>query len=284
MGGIYWIASYPKSGNTWFRAFLQNLRENPEQPVGINSLTTGSIASSREWVESVAQFDLSDLSHGEIDLLRPRVYEWTGQHSETGYHKIHDAYRILPDGEPLTSRNATRGVLCIVRNPLDVAPSLANHMGMSIDDAISLMANPQAALSGGTNRQHRQLRQIIGSWSSHVASWLDTPGLNVHQIRYEDMLSDAQRCFSEAAKFLELPHDPDRIDRALAFSHFDELSRQEAEEGFRERPWRATTFFREGRAGGWRDRLTEQQVSRIVEDHGAMMRRLGYLDEQGMPL
>ena len=53
MGGIYWLASYPKSGNTWFRAFLCNLQEDGEEPADINDLATGGIASARGWLDEV---------------------------------------------------------------------------------------------------------------------------------------------------------------------------------------------------------------------------------------
>ena len=76
MGGIYWLASYPKSGNTWFRAFLRNLLEDDEAPVDINDLSTGSIASARGWLDEVLGFDTADLSPNEVEQLRPEVYRW----------------------------------------------------------------------------------------------------------------------------------------------------------------------------------------------------------------
>ena len=134
-GGIYWLASYPKSGNTWFRAFLQNLQVDGDTPVDINELKTGAIASARGWIDQVLGFDSADLSHEELDALRPRVYEWSAQGEAYGYHKAHDAWTYLRNGEPLLSAKATRGVLYLVRNPLDVAISYANHnsTGINID-------------------------------------------------------------------------------------------------------------------------------------------------------
>jgi hypothetical protein len=281
MGGIYWIASYPKSGNTWFRTFLHNLQSNTDAPVEINDLATGSIASSRSWIDRVVGFEVSDLTHEEIDRLRPDVYRWALQADEIGYHKIHDAYQIGADGVPLTSIEGTLGALYIVRNPLDVAPSFANHNRSSIDTAIELMGDSQGALSGSRRRLHRQLRQVLRSWSGHVESWVDAPGLNCHVLRYEDMHATPQQSFGAAAKFLGLPHDVERVQRAVAFSAFEELSRQEAEKGFRERPPRTERFFLQGKSGGWREKLTSEQVKRIVTDHGPMMQRFGYLDADG---
>jgi hypothetical protein len=108
--------------------------------------------------------------------------------------------------------------------------------------------------------------------------------LNRQVIRYEDMQADPLATFSQAARFLALPGDPARVDKAIRFSDFRELARQEAEKGFRERPQHTERFFREGRSGGWRDKLTVAQVSRIVAAHGPVMRRFGYLDERDEPV
>ena len=107
MGGIYWLASYPKSGNTWFRTFLRNLIEDGDQPADINELSTGNIASSCGWLAEVLGFDTAELDPDEVDRLGPEVYRWSLKDNEIGYHKIHDAYTYTRSCEPLISREAT---------------------------------------------------------------------------------------------------------------------------------------------------------------------------------
>jgi len=284
MGGIYWLASYPKSGNTWFRTFLRNLQEDGDEPVDINDLSTGAIASGRGWLDEVLGFDTAELSPDEVERLRPAVYRWALHEEGVGYHKIHDAYTHTSDGEPLVSREATLGALYILRNPLDVAPSAANHWHCSIDQAIERMGRSDMALARTKKALPDQVRQRLLSWSEHVLSWADARGLNCRVIRYEDMLADPVTTFSEAARFLKLPDDPARVEKAVRFSDFKELARQEAEKGFRERPLHTESFFRQGKSGGWRDKLTVAQVERIIADHGAVMRRFGYLDADGRPV
>ncbi len=77
MSGIYWLASYPKSGNTWLRSFLSNLQQDGDAPADINELATGTIASARDWLDEALGFDSADLSADEIDRLRPAVYRWS---------------------------------------------------------------------------------------------------------------------------------------------------------------------------------------------------------------
>jgi hypothetical protein len=279
MGGIYWLASYPKSGNTWFRAFLRNLQEDGEEPVDINELQTGAIASARGWLDEVLGFDTAELTPDEVERLRPSVYRWSAAHDDgIGYHKIHDAYTLTADGEPLVSREGTLGALYLIRNPLDVAPSAANHWHCSLEQAVDNLCLPGLAFCKTRKALPDQVRQRMGSWSEHVLSWVDAPGLKVEVVRYEDLLARPQETFTRAARFLQLPDDPERIAKAIRFSDFRELARQEAEKGFRERPRHAERFFRQGQSGEGRQRLTAEQIERLTQTHADVMRRFGYLE------
>ncbi|MDF1722490.1 MAG: sulfotransferase domain-containing protein [Minwuia sp.] len=284
MGGIYWLASYPKSGNTWFRTFLQNLMSVADTPTDINKLNTGSIASSRNWIDDVIGFDTSDLRQDEIESLRPHVYRWMCRGDGVAYHKIHDAYTHTGEGRPLVDDIATLGALYIIRNPLDVAPSYAGHRNCSIDDAIGSMGDPRHALARSQKALPDQLLQFVGTWSQHVISWVDAERLNVKVIRYEDMHATPDRTFGSAADFLGLDTDTERRRRAIDFSSFDIVAGQEARSGFRERPPQAERFFRKGVAGDWRESLTDAQVTRIIADHGIVMSRFGYLDAAMQPV
>ena len=277
MGGIYWLASYPKSGNTWLRAFLRNLLEDGEAPVDINDLSTGSIASARGWLDEVLGFDTADLSPDEVERLRPQVYQWALTDDEVGYHKIHDAYTLTQDGEPIVSREGTLGALYILRNPLDVAPSAANHWHCSLEKAVENLCKPQMAFCKTRKALPPQVRQRMGTWSEHVLSWVDAPDLKVEVIRYEDMLENPLATFTRAVQFLQLPDDVDRISKAIRFSDFRELARQESEKGFRERPSHTERFFRQGQTGRGRSQLTPEQIDRLIEVNGEVMRRFGYL-------
>ena len=88
--------------------------------------------------------------------------------------------------------------------------------------------------------------------------------------------------FAGAIRFLGLDDNLERVRRAVTFSSFENLRQQELEHGFKAKPFAAFSFFRSGRAGGWQDVLTENQVERLVREHGAVMRRVGYLPERNI--
>ncbi len=285
MSGIVWLASYPKSGNTWFRAFLANLRGEPDEPADINQLRTGWIASARDPFDDYAGVESSDLTAGEIDRLRPDVYlRMAADAEETGYHKVHDAYTTLAGGRPLFPPEATRSALYFLRNPLDVAVSYAHHSHRDVEVVIRWMGQRKHCFCAGPRRLHNQLRQRLLTWSGHVESWIEAPGIDVHVMRYEDMRLDGEATFAAAARFAGLPDAPEEIRRALAASAFEELRRQEAERGFGEKNPRAESFFRKGEVGSWREALSDEQAARIVADHRQVMARFGYLDSDGKPV
>jgi aryl sulfotransferase len=291
MTSTIWLASYPKSGNTWLRILLANLVVNTERPVDINDLPArGSIASARGPFDDLLLIDSGLLTHDEVDCLRPRVYEELarGAHDDDDapgiatpavrFPKVHDAYARTPKGEPLLGgARGADGALVLVRDPRDVAPSLADYVNWSIDDAIAFMNDGDAAWCRRTVSQDAQLRQKLAGWSRHVASWLDQSDIPVHLMRYEDLRTDTFAVLCDALRFASVTATPADVRRAVAFSNFSELQKQEKAKGFCEAAQRpGAKFFRRGESGRWRDDLTPEQVARIEKAHGPMMLRLGY--------
>ena len=282
-----WLASYPKSGNTWMRLLAAGLWLKDGETLDINDLPgTRGIASARAPFEYHTLIDSSLLTHDEIDALRPAVHEAQARGDEeaesiaiTYFVKTHDAYTRLPGGAPLLAgRAGADGAILIVRDPRGVAPSFANHNNSDIDKIIARMADPEGCMSGSTAKLDPQIRQRLLGWSAFNASWLDQDDLPILTVRYEDMIADTASALSRVIAFVGLASEPDKIARAVAAADFAELVRQEAEVGFREAPRKMSTarFFRRGEAFAWEEELSEEQIERIESVHGAMMRRLGY--------
>jgi hypothetical protein len=284
----FWLASYPKSGNTWMRILLANLLATDGVPIRINAIRmSNAIAASRLLFDALLLIDSGLLTQDEIDSLRPRVHEQSARGAAPDFGpadlpavrftKVHDAYTLTAKGEPLLAgAGGADGAIVIVRDPRDVAASLAYHLDMPIDEVIAFMAMPRAAFPNSRRTIH--LRQRLLAWHLHVASWLDQDDIPVHLVRYEDMLSDTPAVLRSVAAFAGIDVPDEAIDRAVRFSAFAELQRQERQEGFRETPLRVQhrRFFRRGEAGAWRHELTAEQVARIEAVQGPMMRRLGY--------
>jgi len=275
--GIVWLASFPKSGNTWFRVFLANLTAGEAGPADINDLDErGGIASDRQALEAATLLDSGLLSADDVERLRPQVYaRLAAEMTAERWIKVHDAWTHNADGEPVMGR-AARAAIYLARDPRDVAVSLAHHNNISLDGAIELMAGPRSALCRGRRGQPPQLRQRLLSWSAHVESWLGQSDTPVHLVRYEDLRADPTAAFTAALRFAARAASEVEIARAIRHSDFGEMQRQEAVRGFVERTSRTAPFFRAGEVGGWQDALNADQVSRVEAAHGGAMTRLGY--------
>lgn len=273
MGKILWLASYPKSGNTWLRVFLHNLFRDPNEPYDINKLHEFCSADSvSAWYEQMAGRKATELSEEEVASLRPKVHEaLTRIHPDTVFVKTHNAL-IVSHGTEMITMAQTAGAIYVVRNPLDVALSYADHYGLDIDTAIEALNLPGQAM---TNTE-RHVYQVFGSWSENVKSWTGNPHPALHVMRYEDMTDRPLETFGAVAAFLGLRPTRERLQRAIDNSSFGELQKQEAARGFEERSEKAEKFFRKGQSGQWREVLTPAQVDRIVSAHEEQMRRFGY--------
>jgi len=274
MGKIVWLASFPKSGNTWLRAFLHNLFRRPDEAYDINRLIDFCTSDSAIGnFTAAAGGPVTGMSRAEIARLRPKVHELlTKVFPDNVFVKTHHAL-VEENGVPTITMAHTAGAIYVVRNPLDVVLSFADHFGLSIDDAIAEMNRP--GMSTEVTEGH--VHQVYGSWSENVESWTSRPNPALHVMRYEDMLAQPEQTFGAVARFLGLNPAPDRLRRAIEQSSFETLQRQEARHGFKERSKASRRFFREGRAGQWRERLAPAQVEALVKAHEKQMRRFGYL-------
>ena len=274
MGKIVWLASFPKSGNTWLRAFIHNLLADPGEAYDINSLDTFCVHDSQaQWYQRLDPRPPTAMTLGEIAALRPRVHRlFTELGGPPIFVKTHMAMAEL-GGTPLITVEHSAAAIYIVRNPLDVVVSHSHHYGADIDTTIGLLESEGTV----TVASETHVGEYHGSWSEHVRSWTSRPSPGLLVVRYEDMLSAPHRSFTAIDRFLRLDSPRDRLERAIRRSSFKVLQEQEKRRGFREKTPVAERFFRAGKAGQWRTVLTQAQVDRIVEAHREQMERFGYL-------
>lgn len=269
MSGVYWLASYPKSGNTWLRLLLRSYM------AGGAAIDINDPAQDGWSVNGRAQFDeligvaASDLTDAEILAWWPSALEkWARARTDSVYLKTHALRRPV---------EATRGAIYLVRDPRDVALSLARHTDRSIDAAIAAMGTRDLVADRTHGGLRPRLPQDWGSWSQNVESWLAPAPFPVKVVPYEAMRADPAAALSALLPVLGFAVDHTAVEAAIAATSLDALRAQEAAKGFVEAVG-TQRFFGEGRVGGWREILTPAQRARIESDHGRVMARLGYLD------
>ena len=280
MAEIVWLASYPKSGNTWTRALLAAYFG--EGAFDLNNLGSGIRLGGIRSLDDLIGVDPSHLRLDEVLAYRPRAARVLARDvaNEEGplFSKIHSANHPTPSGERVFPSDVGRA-LYVVRNPLDVVTSAAPFFDWTLDQAVEVLGDEGFILNHRPGRFAKIIPEPLLTWSNHVRSWLDAPGLSAHVLRYEDLQADPAAAFTGALRFVGVEPDGDRVAAAVETARFDRLREREAEEGFREHPRMATApFFRKGKTGTWREELSPAQARRVVADHRETMLRLGYAD------
>lgn len=271
MDGITWLASYPKSGNTWLRCLLEAYRCNGR--LDINDLGTGTGDSSLCYWRAVCPIPVADLGNAGQWLLRPAaLLNALMVNPSRRLFKTHCA-NLRPPGVPaFIPRELTKRAVYLIRDPRAVLSSFARHYGLSIDVAAEKMSQQDFYIGD----LKTQAPQPLSTWSNHVRSWVGETAFPVHVVKYEELIEDTAAQFREIVEFLELGYDEPRAERAVRAASLSALKAQEAERGFCE--WKIEhrgRFFNGG--GDWRQDLGPRWIKRIERDHGEVMRQMDYL-------
>jgi len=167
--------------------------------------------------------------------------------------------------------SVSAGAIYVVRNPLDLTVSLSSFLGKSIDATIELMADPTMGLNNAL------AFELWGSWTQNVSSWIGSSSICI--VKYEDLLNEPEVWFGAVMKYaFDPPPTSDQVSAAVAQTAFGRLKAEDNGVGYsKARVPSGGSFFREGRSGEWREKLTSAQVDRVVANHGDVMRHLSYL-------
>ena len=269
---ITWVASFPKSGNTWVRMLISAYYSGGV--VNINKPAfTGVDDMQLYFYNCVSPIDTNRLEEAQKVLLRPAALMHLCALIDDRnplFVKTHCANCQIY-GNNVIPQPITKKAIYIVRDPRDIAISLADHMGESLDMAIAMMNEDRYALNDESG-----MFQQVSSWSFNVKSWTSETSFPVHVMRYEDMISDPHAVFTDLIKFLDLPLDETLLNKSIEATSFNSLKSQEDEFGFREKSNKQKRFFTNGRAGVWKDILTDEQARRIEHDHKEIMKKFNY--------
>ena len=277
-GSIVWLASYPKSGNTWARAMLTHLLAEPGDDFSVNALAGAPEGGDRHALDDACAISSAEMKPAELLPYRALLHrQMAADNAAPFFVKTHDQYARGADGTALFPADASRAVIYLVRNPLDVVLSFAHHSQHPVDTMIARMADAGTMLNLWPDRISDFLPVHLGRWSEHVAGWTQQREIPLCLLRYEDMIADPATALARVAAAAGIAASPAQIAAAVAASSFERLREREAAEGFSEKPPNMPNFFRAGRTGDWRTALSGDQVARIVADHRDQMALLDYL-------
>lgn len=274
---IIWLSAYPKSGRTWLKILLNSIIYNNGNAVDLNQLKIkkGTIIK-RIHFDRLFGIPSTDLTLAETLEYKRKLF-LSFENSNPNYILTHDENILFSDGGRLFPESISKSGVHIVRNPLSVVASLANHLGISIDESIAVLNSPTVSLGNKDFPITTNVYSKTGSWSTHINSWIKNTPYPVHMLRYEDLVLETRKTLNELLHFLELKVEDSTILRAIENSTFKKLASAEHNNGFIEKPATSKGFFRKGKIDGWKEELTEKQIKKVIDNHGDLMQKLGYI-------
>ena len=287
---IIWLASYPKSGNTWVRSFLNSL------------LFTKDGNADLQTINNIYQFPVRsqfvNLIHDQdkIDNLKLLSENWIPIQKKINidkkirFLKTHHALCKV-DSNPFTDFNNTHGVIYIVRDPRNVITSIKYHYSKSTyEDALNFMLSENKII--GRNLKVKQkvyldqdIVTLTSSWKTNLNSWKSFKK-NYLLIKYEDLLKDDNREFNKIVKYLSTilntTFKKEKIDKAIDSNNFKSLKKIESSKGFLEsakdkKTGEKKTFFNLGPQNDWQNLLPTEIKEKIEFNFKKEMMELGYL-------
>ncbi len=278
---IIWLASYPKCGNTLMRSILSSYFYSKE---GIFEF---------ENLKKIKQFPMSEdfMSLGvnvdddnEVFKNFLRVQNFINKNKkELKFFKTHSALTKI-NGCDFTNLENSLGVIYIVRDPRNVVTSLANHNGISVDQATDILIDNNKF----TEKSHKACKVLVGSWSSNYNSWKEFKKKNKYiLIKYEDLISKKKTTLLKIFKFfdqLNIVHNLDmiKLNKAIKTTEFEKMKMKEQNETFIEalpdsQTGKRRVFFNLGPKNDWRKLLDKKNIYKIENNFKKEMLELGYL-------
>ena len=285
---IIWIASYPKSGNTWIRSLLSAYLFSQDGKFNFDLL------------EKIQQFSSKDLSTDSNDnnSNQKRIFEnWIpaqkiiNKDKKIHFLKTHNALCTI-NGNKFTDEFNTMAAIYIVRDPRNLITSLAHHYSLNLEEAFQFLTNKRKTIFPINFSEEDKIKNtkrdvhVLTDWSGHYKSWKDIGFCPIKIVKYEDILYDTRSVFISILEFLsklmKLKIDEKKIHQSLNSTTFKMLSEMEKNQGFNEsiishKTKKKVKFFYLGKKNNWKKLLNHEIVKKINNVFKNEMNELNYL-------
>tara|TARA_Y100000768_G_scaffold388361_1_gene383793 strand:- start:2461 stop:3291 length:831 start_codon:yes stop_codon:yes gene_type:complete len=275
---IIWLASYPKSGNTWVRLFLDYLLSS-NKDFNINDNVIGQFPIRSHFLTLSENINNQD----EFAKYCIEAQQKLNLDDKQKILKTHNAFWNWGGGKyTFTNEKNTLGVIYIVRDPRNIITSVLNYFHKkNYYEALEFMKENKVL---GGNEEEIGLPTIIGSWSNHYKSWKKFKK-NFLIIKYENLLKNPFEEFSKITNYLknisDFKFEDNNIIKAIEKCSFDNMSKQEDRFGFNDNSKRNKQlnkkFFNLGPKNKWENILDKEIQKEMEKIFNSEMKELGYL-------
>ena len=275
---ITWIASYPKSGNTFLRSFL--------------SAYFFSVTGKFEFnlLYNILQFPSLKFSKRDLSSKKETAQNWIINQNhffenKDVFLKTHNTLEEF-EGYKFTSMNQSKGGIYIIRDPRNIILSMSHHYSLTFQESYDKIIDEKASLLEKTYNEDHSNFTFLGSWSNHYKSWRDNKDFKILFIKYEDLEKNNELVFKKVINFInELNNESNKIVdnkffNAIKSTSFVNLKNKENISGFEESVYsnlgKKRNFFNLGFQNKWQNKLPDDIVKKVNKNLNKEIIELGY--------
>ena len=279
---IIWLASYPKSGNTWMRSIISALLYSDDGDFNFNLLRKIDQFPEKKYFKYFIE------NYDDFNEIRKNWIVAQDKINLDGKIKLFKTHqgKYTVEGNSFTNNDNTLATIYIVRDPRNLVQSISNHYTKSLEDSCEFLLAPKI-IGNGKNYEDKQggLYTLLGKWNEHYRSWTTNKN-NLLLIKYEDLIKNPkaqlERTIDFLKKYLTFETDENKINKILETTSFNNLKKLEKEGQFNENTQNKedggkVNFFHLGPKNLWHKNLNEKIVSKIEKNFFIEMKELGYL-------
>ena len=276
---IIWIASYPKSGNTYVRSFLSAYYYSKKGKFDFNLLLNINQFPSLRYSD-IKSYTYVDAAKNWINNQKKFFNK-----EQLFFLKTHNSLEEY-FGYKFTNSLETLGAIYLVRDPRNIITSMCNHFSMNFNEAYNRMIDQNASLSRKDEDGDLSNFSFLGSWSNHYRSWKNNFEFKTLIIKYEDFEKDAYNEFWKILTFIEdltgkkEPINKKKFVNSLNSTNFSNLKQKEKLHGFKEsltyKKDNKSNFFNLGFKNKWQQNLPGEISSKIKDKYCNELKELKY--------
>ena len=281
---IIWIASYPKSGNTWLRSLLSSYLHTNDGTFNFDLLKKIQQFPSKPYFRFFLK-DFQDIkkvsnywiaAQDRINLLNDGIT----------FMKTHSALCTF-ENNSFTNKINTKAVIYVVRDPRNLITSISHHYSLDTVEAYNFIVNKQKIISKNEwGSEDFGIATVLGSWSQHYKSWKNLKFAPILIVKYEDLIADTKNSFITIINFLKefmnIKIDQKKILNTIDNCSFDKLVELEKKQDFKEavplnKDNKKVKFFYLGKKNDWKNLLDPQIVNKTEKKFKDEMKELKYI-------
>ena len=279
---IIWLASYPKSGNTWVRSIITSLLYSEDGNFDFSLIGKIDQFPEKKYFKNLIK-DFKDFH--EIFRNWIIAQDIINLDGKIKIFKTHQGKYTIKNNN-FTNNDNTLAVIYIVRDPRTLVRSISNHYTFTIEEAFDFLIHPQLMGDGKSFEEKKDgIYNILGKWDEHYRSWT-TDKNNLLLIKYEDLIKDTEVELKKIIKFLQkyltFQVNENKIKNILKTTSFESLKNMEKLGKFKEqvinkKDGKKVNFFNLGPQNIWQENLEKEIVLKIEKNFYNTMKELKYL-------